>query len=292
MLTKRKLKITSWRPVILSRHPSHNVLRGDLPLQPFRSLIRFGSTTTKEQWNRRRPKPLNSDQLNRVIEINSVEGVRNSASKLLMKIYFTNAGIKTAEWLQGRINTDNQILEWADRIGYPIVSKSYYGSRGEGNRKHDNRASLEAFCRNNQSANYIFEKFYNYNREYRLHVSKNGCFYTCRKLLKKGTPENQRWQRHDDNCVWYIESNPGFDKPVNWDTIVQDCVKALDALGLDIAGFDVKVQSRLDNRDRVRNDPEYIIIESNSACSFGEGTSKQYYTEINKLLKDKYGRNN
>ena len=43
-------------------------------------------------------------------------------------------------------------------------------------------------------------------REYRLHVTKFGCFYTCRKLVKNDAPEDT-WQKHDDVCNWVFEEN-------------------------------------------------------------------------------------
>jgi hypothetical protein len=205
-----------------------------------------------------------------------------------MKRCFDNAGVRTAHWIEGANNNSAVILKWADEAEYPIVSKSLGGSRGEGNDKHDNKESLERFLNNRNISNYIFERFHNFDREYRIHASKNGCFYTCRKMLKnehKGKPN--AWQRHEDNCVWIIEENPLFDRPINWDRIVGDCVKALKALGLDIAGFDVRVQSTKDAKGNPRKDVDYIIIESNSACSFGEKTEQKYRDELNRLIADK-----
>jgi len=151
-----------------------------------------------------------------------------------------------------------------------------FGSRGEGNTLIKDLASFERFIQGKNLSNYIYEKFYSYSREYRLHVSKEGCFYTCRKMLKSDTPEDQKWHRHDTNSVWIMEENPAFDKPVNWDSIVADCVNALEALDLDICGFDVKVQSAKDSKGRTRENPEWFLIESGSACSFGEVTAQKY----------------
>lgn len=205
-----------------------------------------------------------------------------------MKRCFDEAGVRTAHWIEGSGNTKASILKWADEAEYPIISKSLGGSRGRGNIKHDNKESLEKFLGNNNVSNYIFERFHNFDREYRLHVSKNGCFYTCRKVLKREFKDHPNaWQRHDDNCSWLVEENPGFDKPINWDRIVADCVKALKALKLDIAGFDVKVQGSKDSKGNVRKDIDYIIIESNSACSFGEVTEKKYREELNRLIAEK-----
>ncbi len=122
-------------------------------------------------------------------------------------------------------------------------------------------------------------------REYRLHITKFGCFYTCRKLVRSDAPEDT-WQKHDDVCNWVLEENPSFKKPKNWDAIVADCIKAKDALGLDICAFDVGVQGAKDGVER--ENPEWIIFESCSAASFGEITSKKYIEILPKLLIDKY----
>lgn len=104
-------------------------------------------------------------------------------------------------------------------------------------------------------------------------------------MLKSNTPENQRFQRHDDNCTWIIESNELFNKPSNWDAIVKDCVKALKAIGADVLAFDVKCTSIKDSKDKVC---KWILIESCSAPSFGEKTTKNYVAELPKILKRKY----
>ena len=74
--------------------------------------------------------------------------------------------------------------------------------------------------------------------------------------------------------------NPLFDKPVNWDSIVDSCVSALDAIGLDIAAFDVKVQSNK------HEEPEYIILESNSAPSLGERGIEKYKEILTRLINE------
>jgi len=273
-------KYKLFRPLILSRHPSHSILRAKnqtLPLLPFRSVIRLGSTTE------------NTDGR---IEINTVEAVKNSASKLLMKQKFTEAGVKTAEW--GRHHQNNNISEagiqffldeGGQGISFPIVAKSHFGSRGIGNTKFNTKEELEAWLPNKNFNNYIFEAFVKMTREYRLHVTKFGCFYTCRKLVKSDAPEDT-WQRHDDVCNWVLEENPSFKKPKNWDDIVADCVKAKDALGLDICAFDVGVQGAKDGIER--ENPEWVIFESCSAPSFGAVTGQKYIEILPKLLIDKY----
>jgi len=278
-------KISMFRPKVRSRHPSHNPLRTKLPLLPFRSVVRLGSTT------------IESDVValggNRV-ECNSVQAVKNSASKLLMKRCFTNAGVRTPQWYVyegGRFICKGGGTEGTTAITdlpYPIIAKHVHGSRGTGNYKLNNQGELSNWLRDKTLSSYIFERFYSYTREYRIHVTNEGCFYTCRKMLKRDADESNSWQRHDDNCVWIVENNPSFDKPVNWNSIVRDCVSALNSTGLDIGAFDVKVQSSADSKGIKRTNPEWIVIESCSAPSFGEITAVKYIEQIPLILKRKY----
>jgi carbamoylphosphate synthase large subunit len=290
-----KKKFTKFRPFIYSRHPTHGVLRGnEFPLLNFRAVVRLGSTTDA------RDSVSNGGQR---VEVNTIQAVRNSASKLLMKRKFTEAGVKTAKWCEGNEAFDIVERGIQFRIGqndredfngieFPLVAKHIHGSRGTGNYLLKNQEELKQWMRGKTLANYIFEKFYNYSREYRLHVSENGCFYTCRKVIKNETPEDQRWFRNDSNSNWIVEENELFDKPTNWDVIVAECVKALKAVGLDVGAFDVKVQSATKSNGRRREQVEFIILESNSAPSFGEITAKKYMEELPKILKAKFAKLN
>lgn len=280
---KAKKVITRFRPRVRSRHDSHDPLRTDLPLMPFRSVVRLGSTTSVEDIVE--------------VECNSIASVKNSSSKLLMKQCFERAQVSTAVWCNGSdirdIGTESISTTNANQstLRFPLIIKSHYGSRGRGNSKINNAEELRTFINAHQMGNYIVEEFKTYAREYRLHVTEDGCFYTCRKMLKRDCPEEKKFQRHDDNCVWIMEDNPSFDKPVNWDNVVADCVKALKSLGLDIGAFDLKIQSAKDRDGRVNQDPQWIVIESCSAPSFGTVTLQKYIQEIPKVLSKKHQQN-
>ena len=255
---------------IFSRHPSHDGIRGKIMVPAvLLACVRFGSGTL---WNK-------SNKF-----LNSPEAINNSANKTAMKQCFDKAKVTTAQWWE---NIAALLRE--EEVPYPIIAKKKYGSRGQGMVKIDSKEQLDEFTATKRVGAYIYERFYNYSREYRLHVNSKGCFYTCRKMLKGDTPEEQRWFRNDSNSVWYIDSNESFDKPSNWSTIVSECVKALNAVGLDFGACDVRVQSASNNNGKVRENPEFIIIEINSAPSFGEGTMEAYTKEIPKMLAAKYG---
>jgi hypothetical protein len=172
-------------------------------------------------------------------------------------------------------------------LPYPIISKSHFGSRNQGNKKHNTKEELGEWLKGKNLDNYLFEKYYNYAREYRLHITKNGCFYTCRKMIKEDTPQEDRWFRNDEHCVWILEENELFDKPVNWDKVIEESVKALESVGLDIGAVDLRIQSSRDKNDEIRKDPDFIIVEINSAPSFGDVTLGKYKSELTKLLTQK-----
>lgn len=295
-------RYTQFRPRLRSRHPSHDVLRPmtkNLPLMPFKSVIRLGSTT-----DMRDTVSNGGDR----IEINTIEAIKSSANKRIMKSKFSAKNVKTATWwdIDYRYNhpgisdglytwkNDEAPIRYEDEdceITFPLISKSIYGSRGTGNIKHDTREALETWMEGKDLSRYIFEEFKSYVREYRLHITKNGCFYACRKVLRRDTPEEHRWYRNDDYCNWIREDSENqelFDKPVNWDAIVEESVKALNAVGLDVGAVDVKVQSATNGDGERREDPEFFIIEINSAPSFGDTTAEKYIEILPELLNDKF----
>lgn len=260
---------------VFSRHPSHNIIRKKNSGILWRDLaaVRFGSTTS---WKRSR------------YFLNSPESIENSSSKVRMKQCFERDNVKTARWWDRYRDLRNE-----QNIPFPIIAKRKYGSRGRGMAKLDNLEQLEAFSEANIVTHYIYEAFHNYSREYRFHVSSAGCFYVCRKVLRRDTPENVRWFRNNQNCNWIRPDgdNPAlFDKPVNFEAIEAECVKALNSVGLDFGACDVRVQSSTHSNGDRREYPDFIIVEINSAPSFGEITAEKYKEEIPKILDRKYGR--
>lgn len=290
-------KYKYFRPTVFSRHPSHSNLRRKhkkIKLLPFKSVVRLGSITDVAD------SVTNGGDR---VELNTIEGVRNSMSKLRMKNCFTYASVKTADWYKANVNLEsfNRQIRTNEGTGsgeninvndmpLPLVAKSLYGSRGQGNTILNTTEEIRNYLASGVNLNNrIFERYYNYSREYRLHVDANGCFYTCRKMMKRDTPEQDKWFRNDVNCVWILEENENFDKPINWNDVVSESVKALKAVGLDFGAIDLRIQSATDANGNKRDNPDFIIVEINSAPSFGEITERKYIEHIPVMLENKYG---
>lgn len=275
----RARKPTHFHLRILSRHPSISDLRKkNILVKGARVVYRHGSTTNG----------------NFEYEINSVDSIKNSADKLLMKQCFDKAEIKHSPWFYlGDLETKKD--KWQEFLKKTLfgakdvflIAKQRYGSRGTGNYLIKTKEELDKFLKDKRTTlvNYIIEEYKKYSVEYRIHATEHDYFYTCRKVLKNDTPKDQRFQRHDDNCSWLVEENVKFNKPANWEEIIKDCQKAVVALGADMLAFDVKCTSVKDSKDK---NCKYIIIESCSAPSFGNRTTEEYVKEIPKVIKAKY----
>jgi len=259
---------------IRSKHPSHAPLRAAIPIDT-KAVVRFGSTT---------------EMPSEFIEINHKDVARISGNKLKMKQAFDEAGAQTAVWINPRLCTGTSgttVANECAKLGFPIVAKHIFGSQGKGNTLIKSEEELSEYLQGKTVNNYIFEKFYNYSREYRLHVDAEGCFYACRKMLKSDTPAEERWHRHSDTSVWIVEENEMFQRPNTWDDIVEDCVAILNEIGADFLAFDVKVQSDVDSKGYPRDRQEYIIIEANSAPSLGDKGIEIYKKRIPQMIKRK-----
>jgi glutathione synthase/RimK-type ligase-like ATP-grasp enzyme len=240
---------------IRSRHSSHNVLRKAKQLRFLKPvIIRLGSSTAGQPGD---------------IEINTVQAIKNCSDKLLMKELFAKAKVKSPNFF----NVE-EVLK--TEVKYPLVKKLKFRSRGQGMQLVNNKQELDKIIAAKKD-NIYFEEYFNGSREYRLHVSEEGCFYTCRKMRKKDAKE--RWFFNSQNCVWMLEDNVLFNKPPTFDKIVEECKKGLKALGLDFAAFDV----------RVGKDGTFTIIEANSAPSFAEITTQKYLEHLPILINKKIG---
>jgi len=282
---KKKVKkaITSFRVRLRTRNFTAEALREKLytTFFPKLAVVRLGSLTPVEEITGIRD----------VIEINKPEAIEISRDKKLMKEAFTKVGVKTANWWiynNGEFSfqtTGESISKSINALEYPILSKSRTGQGGSGNTLHRDQKSLEDWMKGKTLSNYIFEEFYNYAREYRLHVTQEGTFLVWRKMRKSDAKD--RWYFNSDNCVWIGEENPLFDKPINWDDCIQQCVLALKSVGLDIGAVDIRIQSSEDKDGNKRKTCDFIVLETGSAPALGTVGSEFYYKEIVKLINKK-----
>ena len=264
--------LTGFTPQVRSRHPSHSVFRGTLGHFPVRSVIRLGSTTELANDGKRR------------IEINTPKAIGNSASKLKMKNCFKDNDVKTAVWYtykaQSFIKHEHNKIDVAtliSNLNYPIIAKGIFGSRGRANTKLDTQQALTQWLKGKDTSNYIFEEYFDGSREYRFHVSTLGVFLTWRKLRRNDTPDDQRWFFNNQTCNWVGEDNELYNKPATYKQICDECLKALNAVGLDVGACDVRVSKKGD----------FKIIEINSAPSMAEKTTIAYKAEFKKLITNK-----
>lgn len=259
---------TTYKLRIRSRHPSHNVLRTNKTLKfPKLIVYRLGSTSTSS--------------IN--LEINSIESIKNSSNKLKMKALFKENNIPSPVYF-----TTPPI----DEKVFPILAKQIYGSKGKGMVKLDTLEDLNNFLKTSPK-NYYYEQYFSGAREYRIHVTHSECFYSCRKLRKKSSED--RWYFNSNNCVWITqykrivdenenflsfskELNPAFNMPENWNTIVQKSIEAIKSVGLDIGAVDVRMNKKED----------FMILETNSAPSFGDITKLMYINQIPKVVLEKF----
>ena len=211
------------------------------------------------------------------VEINSIEGISNSRDKIIMKQCFDRGEVRTARW--SVMNTDIS-SSWST---YPAIVKSKGSAKGNGIYLIESNQQLSDFIAAHRNlGDYIIEEYKNFTKEYRLHVTADGCFYSCRKMLKSDATD--RWHRHDSNCVWIVEENPLFERPKNWDDVIAECVKALNSVGLTTGACDVKIQSEKGKRSDFM--PDFIVMEINSAPSMGSITTQKYYEKITQILTD------
>lgn len=269
-----KKALTLFRPKLRTRNYSADDLRSLLFKEKFprTAIIRLGSTTPNKEITSV-PNP---------IEINTVESIENSRSKIRSHKAFDAAGVKSAKYWTSATFSIDKIQQ------YPVLAKKIAGQGGVGMKKLDNKAELQEFLKkvgSLQASDYYIEEYFSGKREYRLHVTKNDCFLAWRKMRKQDAKE--KWYFNSDNCVWVGEQNPLFDKPVNWDEMIADSVKALNAVGLSIGAIDLRVQSATDENGRKRKSCQWIILESNSAPSMAPKTTEAYHKEIVKLIREK-----
>jgi glutathione synthase/RimK-type ligase-like ATP-grasp enzyme len=220
-----------------------------------------------------------------VIEVNTVDAIQNSRSKIRMKSCFTTKSVPQADaWY----STDQ--LNHSENFSFPVVVKRVFGFQGRGMKLINNQQEFDIWLREHphwSSNGWFIERYYNYAREYRLHVgTKVGVFLSWRKLRRRDATE--RWFFNSENCEWYGTEHAMFDQPKCWKAMCKAAVDALKSTGLDLGAVDIRVQSN------TQNDPKFIVCEINSAPALGEVGVEMYKDVIKKIVeyKTKYGKYN
>lgn len=225
-----------------------------------RILLRLGSTT-----------PLISKH--KYLEINTIKGIKISANKLIMKHYFDKARINHSEWISGKTGKDaiRQFLH----VHKIVIAKDKHSSKGNDIYYIDNIDYLENLFSKINIERFIFEKYYFFPNEYRLHVDVNhGCFYACKKILKEDA--EVQWHKHGNNSV-FVHLTGDHTFPECWSEMVSDCIKVMKEMKLTIACFDILCSNNF-----------FIIVESNTAPSLASYGITHYNNHLKKWYDSKF----
>jgi glutathione synthase/RimK-type ligase-like ATP-grasp enzyme len=216
----------------------------------------------------------------KAIEINTIEAIDNSRDKLKMKSCFNSLKVPQAEWWTTDDYMNDRFVK--SKLPYPIVIKRICGFQGRGMELINSEKEFNTWLSNHKNlSGWYFERFYNYSREYRLHVSSvSGVFLSWRKLRTKEA--TNRWFFNSTNSEWIGEDNEKFDKPFSWDKMKKAAEDAIKATKLDIGAVDIRVQS-----NKKEEDPKFIVCEVNSAPALGNVGIEKYKEEILKILQSK-----
>lgn len=222
-------------------------------------LLRLGSTT-----------PLISKY--KYLELNTIEGVKISANKILMKKAFDNAKVKHSEWINS--SSKDIIRDFLSKHKI-IIAKHKHSSQGKNIYYIDNKDLLEKLFSEVDISNFIFEKYYFFPNEYRVHIDKTyGLFYACKKVLKEEA--EVQWHKHADNSIFVlVRENSKI--PECWQLIIEQCISALKEMNLHIACFDILCSNN-----------DFIIVESNTAPSLGVYGLTYYSNHIRKYYENRF----
>jgi glutathione synthase/RimK-type ligase-like ATP-grasp enzyme len=240
------------------------------PYENFTTYVQFG----KAKKNKKRPR----------VVVNPLNGLRNTRNKYQQHILLSEAGIKKPKFMR----TAREALTFLNETGNPVVAKRHNHSRGRGMYRIRNEEELYA-CNPIilDDRQYYFEEFVTCNREWRIHVSRfqDEEVVAYRKCLLgevvealKATGEPKPWIRNLENCYFKLDSEQ--DKEAWFPDMVAECKRALDVLGMDIAGFDVGENNKVDGGN-------FYIYEANSACGMEDNTREQYEEAINTIVSEK-----
>lgn len=264
---------------------------------PVRSIVRLGSlTSTKKAFP-------NSYDKKKIVEINTVEGIQTSRDKKLMKNAFLSFPfpIYQAKWYVPLEENKYKEIDYKGeehelsiknifKGTSSVVVKRRWGFKGRGMKLIKNADEFQEFITNHDLTNYIIEKFYDYGKEYRIHVAlldekedDKNVIMVWRKVRRHEAEE--KWFFNSTNCNWVSPDNELFDIPPDkvWREMISHSIKAMKAVNLDLGTVDVRVKSKITMNNKSKN-PDFIICEVNSAPALGEQGVEVYREVIQKLI--------
>lgn len=195
------------------------------------------------------------------IQVNSAQSILNSINKLKQKQLLLDAKIPT--------------LPLLDKPEYPCVIKGVV--RSMGTKVFVIRNAKEFVeAKNKIGGAYMLEPLFETTSEYRLHCDRNEVFFSVKKIKDDG---------HKDDIVINAENHHNikeFVKPRLWKEIQAECVKAMTALDLDIACFDVIYCSKNDLQH------SFAIVEANTNPELLANTFNAYKDQLVKIINYKF----
>lgn len=194
------------------------------------------------------------------IQINTTEGVVNCIHKDKMKRIFLDNGIKTLPMIP---------LEKAKE--FPFVIKGAVRSQGKAVYVVENENELKVYRKILREQFYI-EPLFNTTSEYRVHCTKDKVFFSVKKLKKPGFENDIIVNGNNHKNV------RDFLKPRLWKELQEECVKAMNAVGLDIGAVDVGYDSSNNNKHK------FVIHEINTNPELLENTLLAYKSEIEEMV--------
>lgn len=192
------------------------------------------------------------------VQINSSQAIKNSIDKLVQKNLLLGAGLQTLPLLKKPV--------------YPCVIKGRIRSCGTKVFAINNKEEFDtAFAKLNGDC-YI-EPLFVATSEYRFHCTRDEVFFEVKKIKRN---PNDIIINHDNHY-----NKREFLKPRLYKEIKAECLKAMAALDLDIACFDVMYSSTDNNKH------QFAIAEANTNPELLKNTFQAYKEALTDLIEQK-----
>lgn len=214
-----------------------------LPKVNHKVVVRLGGQMPYEQYD---------------LHINSAKAIQNSVNKLAQKTLLLKANLATLPLLP---NPD-----------YPCVVKGIVRSGGT---KVFVVETPDQFAQAERKLDYkyLIEPLFKATSEYRLHCSRDEVFFMVKKIKRNPADIIITAANHFNKR--------DFVKPRLLNEIKAECLKAMAALDLDIACFDVMYDSSNNEKHR------FVIAEANTNPELLENTFQAYNKKLTEIIQQK-----